>query len=149
MKERYKYKYSMHILGLGFVSFNAVVMVSTNCIFKIDVLSNVLFIACILTSLFGVIINLSTYYCIREEGLRLKCITKCIDLDWKEINCIKQQPAGKLFSLSIGVFGREKKISITAWSKNYKELLRGIVKICEESDNVRIDPIVYEIINEQ
>lgn len=148
MNERYKFQFNVHVVGLSIVIAIVVITVMVNHFTKSSPF-DVIFIICIFTSIFGVINNLFTYYSIEERGIRLKSIIRCIDLDWKEINCIKQQPAGKYVSISIGLFGRDKKISITPWTKNYKELLRLIVNVCRENDNITIDPTIYKIIEDQ
>ncbi|WP_238918006.1 hypothetical protein [Clostridium sp. YIM B02555] len=145
MNKRYKFKLSVHIVGLSVVIFEVLLVFLDIRFTKKSILDSILII-CILLSFFGVIANLFTYYSIRETGIRLKSMIRCIDIYWVDVYKVEEQPAGRFVKFSVGIFAENKKISITPWTKNYKELLKLVVNECEKNKEIRIDPMIYNVI---
>ncbi|AQR94255.1 hypothetical protein [Clostridium saccharoperbutylacetonicum] len=145
MNKRYKFKLSVHIIGLSIIIFEALLVFVDIRFTKKNILDYILII-CILSSFIGVIVNLFTYYDIRKTGIRLKSMIRCIDIYWVDVYKVEEQPAGRFVKFSVGIFAKNKKISITPWTKNYKELLKLVVNECEKNKEVRIDSMIYSII---
>ncbi|QHI73457.1 hypothetical protein [Aminipila terrae] len=100
---------------------------------------------------FNLINSFFACYEVNNERLVLKSLTKKISIDLTDIQCIVEQPAGKLVGRSIGVLAKDnhRKILITAWTKNYEELIDVVVKkyIDMKHDNIdNVDVRVLELI---
>jgi hypothetical protein len=79
-----------------------------------------------------------------EDSLTQKSLIRKVTIPWNDIRYIKIQPSNILVRTSIGIFGSNKKINITSWTKNYKELLRLIIAKSNSNSSIKIDPLVLE-----
>jgi len=96
-------------------------------------------------SLFNQInIQFFSYTLVCEDCLTQKSLIRKITIHWDEIEYIVKQPPNILVRTSIGVFGNKKKINITPWTKDYKDLLRIIVEKSNSNSSIKIDPLVLE-----
>jgi hypothetical protein len=95
MNKRYKFKLSVHIVGLSIIIFEVLLIFVDIRFSKKNILDYILII-CILSSFIGVIVNLFTYYDIRKTGIRLKSMIRCIDIYWVDVYKVEEQPAGGL-----------------------------------------------------
>lgn len=84
-----------------------------------------------------------------NKTLILKSLLKKISLNLKDVEHIIKQPAGKFVGTSIVVLTKYDKITITALTKNYKDLLKLVINNCKEQSNVKIDQKVNSIIKQK
>ncbi|QHI73455.1 YdbT family protein [Aminipila terrae] len=99
-------------------------------------------------ALFAFVDNILTFYEVNNERVVLKSLTRKISITFTEVQCIVEQPAGKLVGRSIGVFGKDnhRKILITAWTRNYEELVGVVVKKYIEMKHDNIDNVDVRVL---
>jgi len=99
-------------------------------------------------SLIGAIINLFTYYTVSDKGLVLYSITKKISINWDDIEHIVLLSPQKIIgiSVSIGIFNKDRKISIIPWIKDYKEILKRVLTEAEKRGIQGIDQRVVDLL---
>lgn len=102
-----------------------------------------------LLAVFNFIYSFNLRHVINEKGIVYKTIMSTTSLDWIDVEYIYKEPPSKLVKESIAIYGCNKKITVSNWTKNYKELLKIAIKESKKhNENVRINEDVFRIINE-
>ena len=92
-------------------------------------------------------IQFFSYTSVSDKCIIQKSLIRKIIIPWNEITYIVKQPSNIIVRTSVGVIYNKKKMNITPWIKDYKELLRLIIAKCDSNNSIKIDPKVLEIIN--
>ena len=144
MSTKFAFRAGIHISGLLIILLIVSLAIGVNFFEKSNF--DIIILICILLIILGHINNFFTHYIVSEKGLELKSIIKRTNIQWNEIECIMEQPAGKFVTLSIGVFSSTKRISITPWTKDYKNLLQLVIEKCKTNEKIKVDPRICDII---
>ena len=141
---KFRLRLYIHIFNTASILLNVLLYILFNKIEQQN--ANYFLLLLALLAAFNFINNLVAEYALDEKSIILKSLIKKTELNWDEIECIMKQPAGKFVKESIGIFTKDKKISITPWTKGYKLLLRLVVEEVNKRKSVKVDPKVLEII---
>lgn len=142
--QRFRFKLYIHVFNMLSILFNVLLFILFNKIEQQN--ANYILILFALIAGLNFINNLFSVYIINEKSLILKSLVKRTEINWDEIECVFEQPAGKFVKLSFGVTAKNKKISITPWTKDYKMLLELVVNEVCKGENTKIDPRVLDVI---
>lgn len=142
---KYKFKPIIHVFNLFGIVLSLSMFIIIRTLFEANFLDYLL-IFCAIFAMYNLINFLFSRYIINEHSLTLKTLLKDVSINWKEIDSIVWQHAGKLVKTSIGMCAKDKRISITAWTKDYVELIQLIVDKCVENDKVKIDSRIFEFL---
>ena len=99
-------------------------------------------------AIFNLINSSFTYYLLTDSELVLKGALKKIVINLDEIMFIGMQPAGKFVGESILVLSIDKRISITALTVEYWDLISYLIKALPDLDKVQIDLYVRNRVNQ-
>jgi hypothetical protein len=95
-------------------------------------------------ALFGFVNTLFTYYLVNENDLQLNSLVKKIVIPLKKIQFVVNRQAGSFVKESVGVYGDEKRISITTWTQNYEGLIKIIIEECKTNEEIKIESELIE-----
>jgi hypothetical protein len=87
------------------------------------------------------------YTIVDNEGIKQYTLTKKNQISWSKTNFVGLNIKFVLFKYSVAVCGNGKKINLTNWIKDSKELIKIIVDECKKRD-IKIDPMVEKIIED-
>jgi hypothetical protein len=134
---RYRYKLKVYVFSVLGIVLNCVLLWLIDD-FLVDIILAISIVAAILNFL-----NLcvSRYELTNNKLIMKSCYTKTeIDLD--SIICIASQSAGKFVGESIAIVDGTRKISITALTNEYWDLIARIVESAINNERIRVDSYV-------
>ncbi len=147
MKTKYKLNYQVHIAGLIAVLFIIMIKVLDCYIFHVPCF-DIVFLSCLIFTIFLMINNLVKCYSLDTEGVQCKSLMKSTKIKWRDITHIEKRNMLriKLFDFSILVYSQNELIAVIPWVKDYKDLLRQMVIHYQQEENAWIDSEVLDLI---
>ncbi len=94
------------------------------------------------------IINI-LFFCYTSEddnGITQKTLFSCKVIPWNYLS-ISINESFFMYKYSISIYGNDKKINITSWTKGSKELIKIILDECKKRD-IKVDLMVEKIIED-
>ncbi len=111
--------------------------------------NNILVLICIaalLLTIYGIICTPFTYCAIDGNKFVSKTIGFSQFIYLHEVKSLVIHQSSSLLSKSIIVYDETKKINITPWLKDYRELVSRIVDSTKDNHGILIDPVVLKIL---
>jgi hypothetical protein len=113
-------------------------------------LSYFIYSFCFICAFYGMI-NMAYFYIgVDEKGITDKTLTSYKFISWDDIchiGLVVSNVKFFLFKYSISIHGNGKKVNITNWTHNSKELIKIIVAECKKR-NIKVELMVEKIIED-
>jgi hypothetical protein len=126
-------------------SFLAIVIISS--LTDKGTLSTIIYTLCVICACITLIGSFFTYDEVNEEGLLQKYLFFRSEIYWDSIDKVMLNQKFLLFKYSISIYGNGKKINLTNWTKDSKELIKIIVDECKKRD-IKVELMVEKIIED-